>query len=90
MNSQNIPCRVQGLPTIFNLIFTDLPAVRNHREVLMTDRARRVAFLPHLMAAGVRISGFGNFFPSDAHSEAVIDETVERFDSALRSFGSVV
>ena len=86
MAGQDIPCRVQGLPTIFNLMFTDLPTVRNHREVLMTDRARRVAFLPHLMAAGVRISGFGNFFPSDAHSEAVIDETIERFGSALRSF----
>ena len=87
---QDIPCRVQGLPTIFNLMFTDLAVVRNHREVLMTDRPRRVAFLPHLMAAGVRISGFGNFFPSDAHSEAVIDETVERFAAALRDFRSAL
>ena len=88
MGGQDIPCRVQGLPTIFNLMFTDLPAVRNHREVLMTDRARRIAFLPHLMAAGVRISGFGNFFPSAAHTDPVIDETVERFGAALRSFAS--
>ncbi|MCY4370963.1 MAG: glutamate-1-semialdehyde 2,1-aminomutase [bacterium] len=88
MDGQDLPCRVQGLPTIFNLMFTDLPAVRNHREVLMTERARRVAFLPHLTSAGVRISGFGNFFPSDAHTDTVIDETVERFDSALRSFRS--
>lgn len=69
-------------------MFTDLPAVHNHCEVLMTDRERRVAFLPHLMAAGGRISGFGNFFPSDAHTEAVIDETVERFGSAFLSFHS--
>ena len=87
---QDIPCLVQGLPTIFNLMFTDLAEVRNHREVLMTDKARRVAFLPHLMRAGVRISGFGNFFPSNAHTEAVIDETVERFDSALREFRPAV
>ena len=84
----DVPCLVQGLPTIFNLMFTDLPEVGNHREVLMTDRERRIAFLPHLIGAGVRISGFGNFFPSDAHTEAVIDETVERFDSALRAFRS--
>jgi glutamate-1-semialdehyde aminotransferase len=64
--------------------------VRNHREVLMTDRARRVEFLPHLMAAGVRISGFGNFFPSASHTDAVIDETVERFGSALDSFRSAL
>ena len=87
MEGQDISCRVQGLPTIFNLMFTDLPEVRNHREVLMTDRSRRVDFLPHLMAAGVRISGFGNFFPSAAHTDAVIDETVDRFGAALRSFG---
>ena len=90
MAGQDIPCRVQGLPTIFNLMFTDLPAVRNHREVLMTDRGRRVAFLPHLMASGMRISGFGNFFLSDAHIGAVIDETVERFGSALDSFRSTL
>ena len=88
MEGQDIPCRVQGLPTIFNLMFTDLGEVRSHRDVLLTDRAKRVEFLPHLMAAGVRISGFGNFFPSAAHSNAVIDETVERFSSALRSFNS--
>ena len=82
----DIPCLVQGLPTIFNLMFTDRTAVRNHREVLMTDKARRIAFLPYLMQAGVRISGFGNLFLSDAHTEAVIDETVERFDSALGAF----
>ena len=89
ISGYDIPCLVQGLPTIFNLMFTDRTEVRNHREVRMTDRARRVAFLPHLMEAGMRISGFGNLFPSDAHTEAVIDETVERFDSALKSFRSV-
>ncbi|MXZ68662.1 MAG: aminotransferase class III-fold pyridoxal phosphate-dependent enzyme, partial [Acidimicrobiia bacterium] len=51
------PCLVQGLPTVFNLMFTELSAVTNHREVLMTDRARRAAFQSHLAAAGVRISG---------------------------------
>ena len=86
ISGHDVPCLVQGLPTIFNLMFTDRAEVRNHREVLMTDKARRVAFLSHLMAAGVRISGFGNLFLSNAHTEAVIDETVERFDSALGAF----
>ena len=80
------PCLVQGLPTVFNLMFTELSAVTNHREVLMTDRARRAAFQSHLAAAGVRISGFGNLFLSSTHTEDVIDSTVERFDLALGSF----
>ncbi len=80
------PCLVQGLPTVFNLMFTELSAVTNHREVLMTDRARRAAFQSHLAAAGVRISGLGNLFLSSTHTADVIDSTVERFDRALRSF----
>lgn len=85
---QGVAFLVQGLPTIFNLMFTDRAAVRNHREVCMTYRAGRAAFLPHLLAGGVRISGYGNLFLSDAHTEAIIEETVERFASALRAFRS--
>ncbi len=88
ISGRGVPCLVQGLPTIFNLMFTDRREVRSHRDVLTTDRAMRTAFLPFLMEDGVRISGLGNLFLSDAHTEAVIDETVERFDSALRTFGS--
>ena len=86
IEDRGAPCLVQGLPTIFNLMFTEMAGVRDHREVLLTDKARRTAFLSHLAAAGVRISGLGNLFLSSAHTEDVIDSTVERFDQALRSF----
>ena len=86
IEGRGVPCLVQGLPTVFNLMFTELAAVRNHREVLLTDKARRAAFQSHLAAAGVRISGLGNLFLSSAHAGDVIDSTVERFDQALRSF----
>ena len=76
----------EGLPTIFNLMFTEQTEVRNHEEVLATDRDGRVAFLPHLMAAGISISGHGNIFISDAHTGPVIDETLERFDRAVGAF----
>ncbi len=86
VEDRGLACLVQGLPTVFNLMFTELTGVRNHREVLMTDKARRAAFQSHLAAAGVRISGLGNLFLSVAHTGDVIDSTVERFDRALRSF----
>ena len=86
--AHGVPCLVQGLPTIFNLMFTERQAVRDHREVLTTDKVRRAAFQSHLAAAGVRISGLGNLFLSSTHTEEVIDSTVERFDQALRSFRS--
>lgn len=85
---QGASCLVQGLPTAFNLMFTDRAAVKTHREVCMTDRAARTAFIPHLAAAGVRISGFGNMYMSDAHKEPVIEQTIERFGTALRTFRS--
>ena len=84
--AHGVPCLFQGLPTIFNLMFTERYGVRDHREVLTTDKARRAAFQSHLAAAGVRISGLGNLFLSSTHTEEVIDSTVERFDQALRSF----
>lgn len=86
IEDRGAPCLVQGLPTVFNLMFTELSAVTNHREVLMTDKTRRAAFQSHLAAAGVRISGFGNLFLSNTHTGDVIDSTVERFDLALGSF----
>ncbi len=86
MEDRGVPCLVQGLPTVFNLMFTELTGVRDHREVLLTDKARRAAFQSHLAGAGVRISGLGNLFLSSAHTEDVIDSTIERFDQALRSF----
>ncbi len=86
IEDRGVPCLVQGLPTIFNLMFTDLAEVRNHHDVLLTEKARRAAFMSHLAAAGVRISGLGNLFLSSTHTEDVIDSTVERFDRALRSF----
>ncbi len=86
---REVECLVQGLPAIFNLMFTDLVAVRDHRQVCLTDRARRQAFLPHVLRSGVRISGFGNLFLSDAHTDTVIEETVERFGHALDAFASL-
>ena len=86
IEDRGAPCLVQGLPTVFNLMFTALGGVTDHREVLMTDKARRSAFQSHLAAAGVRISGLGNLFLSSTHTEEVIDSTVERFDLALHSF----
>ncbi len=85
---KDFSCLVQGIPTAFNLMFTDRTMVKNHREVGMTDQSARSGFLPHLTSAGVRISGFGNMYISDAHTEPVIEETVERFDSALKDFRS--
>ena len=86
IEDRGAPCLVQGLPTVFNLMFTELTGVTDHRGVLMTDKARRAAFQSHLAAAGVRISGLGNLFLSSTHTEEVIDSTVERFDLALHSF----
>ena len=85
-SNHGVPHLVQGLPTIFNLMFTEQTEVRNHEEVLATDRDGRVAFLPYRMAAGIRISGHGNIFISDAHTGPVIDETLERFDRAVGAF----
>ena len=89
ISRRGAPALVQGLPAFFNLMFTDRRSARSRRGALDADGAGRAAFLPRLMEAGVRITSMGNIYMSEAHTEAVVDETVERFDSALGSFPAV-
>ncbi len=85
-SAHDVPCLVQGLPTVFNLMFTDRDRVRDQREALTADRIGRARFQTHLISAGVRISGLGNLFLSTAHTEEIMDQTTERFNRAIRSF----
>jgi len=78
-----LPMRVQGLPAIFQVFFTDGPAPRNYRDAAACDRDAVLALHQALQEEGIRINQVGKWFLSTAHDDAVIDETLAAADRAM-------
>jgi glutamate-1-semialdehyde 2,1-aminomutase len=73
---------VQGVPTIFQAMFTKT-SPRNYREAAAMDRDRALSFSRALQAEGVRVNPRCSFFLSTAHDDAIIDETLAGADRAM-------
>ena len=76
---------VVGIASIFKIFFGDLP--KNYVEALRCDKAGYLAFFRRMLKAGVFLppSQFETNFLSDAHTEDVINETLEAYKLNLRS-----
>lgn len=76
---------VVGIASIFKIFFGDLP--KNYVEALRCDKAGYFAFFRRMLKAGVFLppSQFETNFLSDAHTEDVINETLEAYKLNLRS-----
>src|SRR5690606_13908536 len=79
----DVPLLVQGLPTVFNTVFTDQPAVTDYRSYQRCDLARQRRFLLELQHRGVRPTSRGTWFLSTVHSDADVDETLRVAEEAL-------
>jgi glutamate-1-semialdehyde 2,1-aminomutase len=75
--------RVQGLPAIFQVFFTDGQAPKNYRDAAACDRDKVLAFHAALQEEGIRINQVGKWFLSTAHDDAIIDETLAAADRAM-------
>jgi glutamate-1-semialdehyde 2,1-aminomutase len=73
---------VQGVPTIFQAMFTKT-SPRNYREAAAMDRDRALSFSRALQAEGVRVNPRCSFFLSTAHDDAIIDETLAGAERAM-------
>jgi glutamate-1-semialdehyde 2,1-aminomutase len=80
-----VAARVQGLPAIFQVFFTDGPAPANYRDALACDRDRALAFHCALQEEGIRINQQAKWFLSTAHDDAIIDGTLAAADRAMAS-----
>jgi glutamate-1-semialdehyde 2,1-aminomutase len=74
---------VEGPGPVFNIYFTDQPAVNNYRDFARCDLAAMGRLHTALLDRGVNIVGRGLWFMSAAHTEADIDETLAAVASAL-------
>ena len=82
-HKHRLSMRVQGLPAIFQVFFTDGPAPRNYRDAAACDRDAVLALHQALQEEGIRINQVGKWFLSTAHDDAVIDETLAAADRAM-------
>jgi len=80
-----IPARVEGLGTVFQIWFTEHP-IRNWREAARyADEATFTRWWQEMLLRGVMFhpSQFENLFVSLVHSDADIDETLEKARAAF-------
>lgn len=80
-----VAARVQGLPAIFQVFFTDGPAPSNYRDAVACDRDKALAFHRALQEEGVRTNQQAKWFLSTAHDDAIIDKTLAAADRAMAS-----
>ena len=74
---------VDGPGPVFNIYFTDQPAVSNFRDFARCDLAAMGRLHTALLDRGVNVVGRGLWFLSAVHTEADIDETVAAVADAL-------
>lgn len=77
--------KVQGLPGIFQVFFTEGVAPRNYRESAACDKDKALAFHIALQEQGIRTNQAAKWFLSVAHDDAIIDQTLAAADRAMAS-----
>ncbi|MEI6201424.1 MAG: aspartate aminotransferase family protein [Enhydrobacter sp.] len=75
--------KVQGLPAIFQVFFTEGAPPRNYRESAACDKDKALAFHTALQEEGIRTNQNAKWFLSIAHDDAIIDETLAAADRAM-------
>ena len=77
LKDADIQARVAGFPQIFHVGFGVDAPVTDYRSSLCADRERYIKFTEALHYKGVRALERGAWFLSTAHTDDVIDATIE-------------
>ena len=77
LEDAGVPARVAGFPQIFHVGFGIDAPITDYRSSLQADRARYLKFAEALLYRGVRALERGAWFVSAAHTDDVIDQTIE-------------
>jgi glutamate-1-semialdehyde 2,1-aminomutase len=79
-----VPLQVLGDGPVLQVYFTEHAPLRNHRDLLRTDKGRAVRFGHELIRRGVYCAPGGKLYLSLAHTDADIDRTLAIAAEALR------
>jgi len=84
LDQAGIQAQVQGFPQIFHVAFGVDQPITDYHNFLAADKQRYIQFTTALHDHGVRALERGAWFLSTAHTEAVIEATIEAVAKAVR------
>ena len=84
LEDAGVPARVAGFPQIFHVGFGIDAPITDYRSSLQADRARYLKFTEALLYRGVRALERGAWFVSAAHTDDVIDKTIEAVNEVAK------
>lgn len=79
-----IEARLQGYPQVFHVAFDTSSPIRNYRDSLRSNKTKYVQFTTALLLHGVRALERGTWFLSLAHTDEIIDKTIDSVGNALK------
>lgn len=79
------PIVIQGVPTCFHILFQEKP-IRNYRDFVAYDMRRNDRWVEAALREGIFQMADGRWYVSLAHSDAVIDQTLEKAERAFDRF----
>ena len=79
----NVPMLVTNVGPVVQLSFTKREAFYDYRDTLDRDTALYQKFAVALSERGVRVTSRGTMYISAAHTEADIEDTLDRAEAAL-------
>jgi glutamate-1-semialdehyde 2,1-aminomutase len=82
---RGVPCVVQGLGSMFQVVFISSPP-RHYRDLFAADTRRYAAFRQELLLRGIHAnsSGLACWFVSAAHTDEDAQITVAAIDAAMK------
>jgi glutamate-1-semialdehyde 2,1-aminomutase len=80
-----IPLQVLGDGPVLQVFFTEDKPLRNHRDLLRTDKKKAISFGHELIRRGVYCTPGGKLYLSLAHTDQDINRTIEIAAAALRA-----
>jgi glutamate-1-semialdehyde 2,1-aminomutase len=85
-SKNNVACLVQGLGSMFQIVFGAEKAPRNYRELLTSNPETYGRFRQAMLDQGIHInsSGMACWFISLAHSEEDVDTTCQAIEVAMK------
>jgi glutamate-1-semialdehyde 2,1-aminomutase len=85
--AHHVPCIVQGLGPMFQLVFGLERPAKHYRDLLAADMARYARFRMALLEEGVHVnsSGLACWFTSAAHTEEDIELTLSAIERAFKT-----
>lgn len=85
LSRKGTPVVIQGVPTCFHILFQEKP-ICNYRDFAAYDMLRNERWVEAALREGIFQMADGRWYVSLAHTDEVIEQTLERAERAFDSF----